>query len=433
MTLLAAASVRDITPEPGTAMSGYAARTGRARGAHDPLTLRALVVGDTALVTADVVGLSASTCRRIRQRCADLAEVVVHATHTHSGPVSMPGRLGGDCDRQWLASVEDAAVDAVREAARGAEPVTVLPWASPAPAVARNRRRAGGPVDSLLPGIALLSAGGACVATVVSYACHPVVLGADNLLFSADYPGALRRRIEAEAGGVAFFLTGCAGDANPGQVQVDPASAASEGGRTFADCTEVGEELAGAALAGLWKVRRRSSPGADGSSSVALSEASIHRLPVTLPFEVPEASALQAEAEHWRSETQRAGNAQERALFLCWQQWAQGRLEAGDGGTGPRAWTGSVAVLRWGPARIMALPGEPFAATGMQLRRHLGAPGAIVAGYCDGCPGYLPPLQEVPLGGYEVQDAHRYYGAPGPFAPGAAERLVEAAHGLPVR
>lgn len=56
----------------------------------------------------------------------------------------------------------------------------------------------------------------------------------------------------------------------------------------------------------------------------------------------------------------------------------------------------------------------------------------MVAGYCDGCPGYLPPRQEYPFGGYEVQDAHRYYGAPGPFVPGAAEALLEAALALPV-
>src|SRR5699024_5688961 len=206
---------------------------------HDSLTLRALVVGRTALWPDDVEGLDASTCRRIRQRCAGLAEVVVHATHTHSGPVSMPGRLGGDCDLRWLQSVEDAAVDAVREAARALQPVTVVTWASPGPSVATNRRRARGPVDPLLPGLALVGADGDCVATVVSYACHPVVLGADNLLFSADYPGPLRRRIEEGAGGLAFFLTGCAGDANPGEVQVDPASASSGGGRSVADCGRV--------------------------------------------------------------------------------------------------------------------------------------------------------------------------------------------------
>ncbi|HLR28469.1 MAG TPA: hypothetical protein VK086_07235 [Ruania sp.] len=411
---------------------------------HDPLTLRVLVVGSTALVSADVVGLDASTCRRIRQRCAGLAEVVVHATHTHGGPVSMPGRLGGDCDLEWLHSVEDAAVEAVREAVRALQPVTVVPWSSPGPSVATNRRRAGGTVDPLLPGLALVGADGDCVATVVSYACHPVVLGADNLLFTADYPGPLRRRIEDEIGGLAFFLTGCAGDANPGQVQVDPASASSGGGRSFADCAEVGEQLAEAALAGLREVRRRSSPWSVGSGGSELTEASLHRLPVTVEFAVPGIEALQAEVERWHHAVEVARDAQERALYSCWQQWARGKLEAaaradldtdtdtdtGDGG--PQRWAGTVAVLRWGPARILALPGEPFAGTGMQLRRRLGVPTAMVAGYCDGCPGYLPPREEYPFGGYEVQDAHRYYGAPGPFAPGAAETLLDAALRLPV-
>lgn len=420
-------------------MSGYAARTEPGRGTHDRLTLRALVVGGTALVTVDVVGLEASTCRRIRQRCAGHAEVVVHATHTHGGPVSMPGRLGGDCDLGWLQSVEDAAVDGVREAARSVQPVTVLPWASPGPSVARNRRRAGGPVDPLLPGLALVGADGDCVATVVSYACHPVVLGADNVLFTADYPGPLRRRIEDEVGGVALFLTGCAGDANPGQVQVDPASAG--GGRTFSDGTEMGEELAEAALAGLREVRRRSSPWSVGSGGAELTEASVHRVPVALEFAVPGVEALRAEVNRWRHAVKAARDGQERALYSCWQQWARSRLEAAAGADldtdtdddgGPQRWAGSVAVLRWGSARVLALPGEPFAATGRQLRRRLELPTAMVAGYCDGCPGYLPPRQEYPFGGYEVQDAHRYYGAPGPFAPGAAEALLEAALALPV-
>jgi hypothetical protein len=50
----------------------------------------------------------------------------------------------------------------------------------------------------------------------------------------------------------------------------------------------------------------------------------------------------------------------------------------------------------------------------------------MVAGYTNGCPGYLPTESEYPLGGYEVSDAHRYYGAAGPFRPGSAEDLVAA-------
>lgn len=409
-------------------MAGYAARTDPARGTHDPLTLRALVVDTTAVVTVDVVGLTSTTCRRIDRRCPGM-DVVVHAIHTHGGPVSTPGRLGGACDRRWLRALEDAAVDAVQTASAQVQPVTVETWASPGPPVAANRRRNGGPVDPLLPVIRLTRGDGATVATVVSYACHPVVLGADNLLLTADYPGPLRRRIETEAGGVALFLTGCAGDANPGQVEVDPARAAVVERRTFDDCAAIGADLAAAA----WRGRDRATPAA-GPHRAADEPAGTRfwSTTVRLPFDLPGADALAAEVDLWRRRAAAAADPGERALYSSWRDWA--RLQSAtlhDGAPRPETWTGRVSILRWGPATIVALPGEPFATTGMRVRQLLGVPGAIVAGYCDGCPGYLPPSQEYVHSGYEVRDAHRYYGAPGPFAPGAAEALTRALAGRP--
>jgi hypothetical protein len=86
-----------------------------------------------------------------------------------------------------------------------------------------------------------------------------------------------------------------------------------------------------------------------------------------------------------------------------------------------------VTALRWGSAVLVALPGEPFAAAALEIRAHAD-PGdtVLVAGYSDGCPGYLPPAEEYAHGGYEVEEAHRYYGLPGPFAQGASERLLGA-------
>ena len=68
MTLLAGAAIVDITPPPGLMMCGYAARTEPATGTHDPLTARALVIGDTAIVVADVLGVHEDSCARIRAR-----------------------------------------------------------------------------------------------------------------------------------------------------------------------------------------------------------------------------------------------------------------------------------------------------------------------------------------------------------------------------
>ena len=89
-------AVVDITPPLGLLLAGFAARTEPATGAHDPLTVRAVVVGDTAVVVADVIGIHEAMSARIRERCPlPSANVIVAATHTHGAPVSMADRAYG--------------------------------------------------------------------------------------------------------------------------------------------------------------------------------------------------------------------------------------------------------------------------------------------------------------------------------------------------
>ena len=68
-------------------------------GDHDALTVRALVVDETAVVTVDVIGIDANLSARARARAylPDQA-ITITATHTHGGPVSMPG----DCLRRLI-------------------------------------------------------------------------------------------------------------------------------------------------------------------------------------------------------------------------------------------------------------------------------------------------------------------------------------------
>ena len=58
----------DITPDRPLLMAGFAARTEPSLGVHDALTVRALIVDDTALVVADVIGLDEDLVARVRQR-----------------------------------------------------------------------------------------------------------------------------------------------------------------------------------------------------------------------------------------------------------------------------------------------------------------------------------------------------------------------------
>jgi neutral ceramidase len=406
----AGVAVRDVTPPPGVPMSGFVARTSPATGAHDPLLVHALVVEDTALVTVDVVGLHEDDCAQIRQWCALPADrVVVHATHTHGGPASMRGRLGGPVDERWLEQLIATCVEAVDAALAGAEPVEVSAGYGADPGVARNRRRPDGPVDRALPVVHLRRPDGSLLAGVVSYACHPVVLGADNTLLTADYPGVVRRVLAERLGGPVLFVTGCAGDANTGHPAAASISTAPAPDRTFAECERVGGLVAAAALAAS------PSPGSTHVDAV--------RREVLLDLDAPDVDP--GDVADWEAESARADPARAE-LLRCWAGWGRSQLAAPAGRAA--TWAGSVTALRWGRAVIVALPGEPFAAAAHEIRMHAGPDDTVlVAGYSDGCPGYLPPAEEYAHGGYEVEEAHRYYGLPGPFTKGGSERLVTAA------
>lgn len=389
-------AIRDCTPAAGLAMSGFAARTQPAAGAHDPITVRALAVDDTVLVTVDACGLHEDFCSAVRAEVPGAA--VVTATHTHGGPATVPGRLGGPVDPGYLAALRDACVAVAREAVGARQPATVEAGVGPDPGVARNRRRAGGPVFAPLTVVRFrrrTTAGvGATLASVVSYACHPVVLGPDNRLWTADYPGVVRAVMEAsEPGSTCLFLTGCCGELNTGHSAHDSMKPGRSADRTFAAAERIGRRVAAAALA----VDTGQAPGPAGPAGAPGPSGTLGvPRPPGMPT-VPGSAAASGEI----------------TLPMC---------TAG----APASWTARVTVLRWGGLRIVALPGEPFSVTARRTADLIGGE-CLVIGYADGSPGYLPPEEEYRYGGYEVEEAHRYYGMPGPFAPGAAEALTELA------
>ena len=272
-----------------------------------------------------------------------------------------------------------------------------------------------GPVDPALPVLRIREEGGAAIAVLACHALHPVVLGADNTLFTADYPGVVRRQLEAaHPGAIAIFLTGCTGDVNTGHAAHASISTAPRQDRTFAEAERIGARIAEAAL------RAPEQPLGH--------EVRAARAERMLPLARTETRPPEVLAAGWRQEAAAADPAR-AALLRCWADWADG--------IAPRAlspWPARVTVFDWGGVRLVALPGEIFAQTGLDLRRALdGDPFAgrtVTFGFADGCPGYIPPAGEYRHGGYEVEEAHRYYGMPAAFAPGAAEMLVAAVRDL---
>jgi neutral ceramidase len=410
--VFAGAAIVDITPAAGLPMAGFAARVSPATGIHDPLTVRAVAVGDTAIVVADVIGLDAATCRRVKDRVSLPGDcVVVAALHTHGGPVTMPGRLAAPCDEAYLGRLEDAMVTAVDRAVTGQRRARLEFGCGADPHVAKNRRHPGGLVDSHLPLMKIVAEDDSPIAIVTAYACHPVVLGADNTAWTADYPHYVRQALEAAyPGAVALFLTGCAADANTGHTAHASLSLATNPDRTFEAAERAGSRIAGSVL---------QAPTVEVEGPVAAAS-----VVVTLGFERREREPPRDLARLWRAE--RIGADPVRATVLeIWASWAESIPENAE----HSHVDGRVTVLLWGGVPIIALPGEIFAETALAIRKAAAVP-SFVVGYCDDNPGYLPPETEYKHGGYEVDEAHRFYGMPATFAPGSAERLAEAAIAL---
>src|SRR5215212_13613 len=215
-TVRAGAAVIDITPGVGIAMGGYGARQGVSTGIHDPLFVRVLVLDDgaTKLVIAicDLVGVTAELVEQARELivkdCGIPPEnVAISATHTHSGPL-----LRTEGVEAMISVTARKIVGAVQVALQCTQAVALKAATTRVTTISQNRRHPDWPIEETATILLAAPEGGAePVATVVNYACHATVLEHDNLLYSADFPGAMARAVERVVGGVGIYMQGAAG------------------------------------------------------------------------------------------------------------------------------------------------------------------------------------------------------------------------------
>lgn len=230
--LLAAVAVRDITPPPGVRMWGYDDRKGPAAGTLDPLYARGLVLrtgeSTVAIVTLDlgrVPRVSALDRIRARVKGAGVEHVIFAASHTHGGPAME------DDGAEHAKAIEARVGDCIEEAASRLEAVRIG-FGTAVFDISHNRRKilADGrclmmwrneervptsPVDHEASLIKLEKADGTPLAVLVHFACHPVVLGPDNVQYTADYAGEMARLVKEQTGAECLFLQGGCGDINP--------------------------------------------------------------------------------------------------------------------------------------------------------------------------------------------------------------------------
>ncbi|MBA4107940.1 MAG: hypothetical protein C0485_19585 [Pirellula sp.] len=222
---------RDITPSTATPMWGYGDRhASLSEGVADPLMAKAVVleVGDQrlAIVGMDIGrGPTAAMMKQIRQAVAEKAgveNVMIAGSHTHHGPViELTDREGfgkGKFDDavSYSQRLPQLLIEAIVEAKKNAVPAKIG-VAKKNVAWNRNRhsKRAIKSTDPMLAVIRLDDYAGQPIAVIANFAAHPVTADEGMLKFSADFPGALQRRVEESMQTNCVFMQGASGDLSP--------------------------------------------------------------------------------------------------------------------------------------------------------------------------------------------------------------------------
>lgn len=392
---------------PGTPMAGYAARVGGVTGELDPLTVGALVltVGHASfvLIAADLAAVDASLVDEVAAAAGlDRDALAMCASHTHAGPAGVIARMhpsDGDGLIPALRAAFVAACVSVIDAARASsEPVELLFGQAESEGLAANRNALEGPFDPRVSVLATRNRAGRLTSMVTQFACHPTILSAENRLVSADFPGAYRRAIEAQAwaGGespVALFVNGAAGDVS---------TRFTRQSQDMSEVERVGRGVALAAIRALDDARPLAPEIELARVSVTLTPRSLDDLSVVGSGP----SSGDSVAERRKAETRAQG-----AMLL--ERLAQ---------AGPDAIRHAfdVPVWRLGELRLVGIPGELFASLGARIGASASEP-VLVLGYANGYVGYLVDSAAEEAGTYEALAS--------PFARGSGDLVVGGAVG----
>jgi hypothetical protein len=385
----------DITPAKPVPLWGYGARHDRlSDGVIDRLQARALVIeakgSKLAIVGMDLGrGPTPAMMKQIRESVAarGIAQVLICGSHTHHGPViELTDQPGFGRDRfddavAYAKELPGKIVAAILEADSKRKPARIGVAAKDI-GLNRNRhtKRPVRPTDPRLTVIRLDESDGTSIGVLVHYTAHPVLTPAEKLSFSADYPGYLRARVEAELKAPCVFIQGAAGDqsANPPEGRRDP--------RAYGDL------LAGHAL--------------DLASDLATT--------------APKAPSIAAVTDrfHFASRV----NFNSAITFTLYArsffpELIRNYIKEFESGMNPEMTT----VVLNGELAIVGVPGEPFVQHALRLRERAYLPWTLVFGYCNGHLLYFPTIEAASEGGY---------GADPPVSPielGAGEATMNRA------
>lgn len=419
----------DITPEPGTCLSGWITPLRPAEVVRDPVMAHIGILsedfGSLAIISLDILSISAADSDDLRNRVETTCgipfdAVMIAATHSHTGP-AVANLPATPSDRAYVEKMKEAVVLAAARAVKQLVPARLGGTSGFEGRLSFNRRYirkdgivrthpvpadpgmlcAEGPVDTQLGVLCVRNMTGKAMGYFINFACHPCYYGGLRIV-TANYPGSISRYIKLHEGPqcVSVFLNGACGDVhhdNP----VNPDSGT--------DMETMGYILANSAF----ELALR----AEYSSKIQIGTA-IQKIKLPLRVLTPHMLA--------QSRMQLEGGAAE--LDPRWQRFGPDEVYAAsilelDERIRKSPFTEiSIQALKIGETALAAIPAELFAWLGIRIKTESRIKPVYVVSCANGMVGYAATKDAYSRGGYEVTPCIW-----SKLEPGAGETIVEAA------
>lgn len=393
---------RDITPEPGIELAGFAVRPQPSTRVHDRLIARALCLeaGPERLLWlhADVLAFDQALADRVRADIGadlglDASRVFLSASHTHSGPATIGLTGCGEIDPAYVRRLEKDLHLVARGALSNLEPCRVRTAQGRCDLAADRRNQPSAHTDPRVGVVGWARPDGTFKAVFLNYSMHPVCLR--DTLISADWPGAAARALAASLpGNPAVFATpGACGNVNPPAVGVSPEQ-----------MTRWGSEVAEHARRALTHLPEDATPDTAHRTGLRVAART-----VDIPVEAwgPEAIHRHADTSLAEPGGHREFGDKFRRAVEAWRSTMLERYEAARA-TPMRA---ELAVVHLGPAVLALVNAELFSRFG-----DLVAPATPVPVYpvtcANGMLGYASTLEAYAEGTYEVLWSPFFYNLP---------------------
>ena len=392
----------DITPRVGVELAGFGPfRNRHSIAVRDRLWARAMAAeqgGVTAVVVScDLIGLPRAMAREVRRFVTSAAgipaeAIMVHCTHTHSGPSTGKSIGWGDPDAPFLeilpGRIARACIDAVRNLREAALSHAEVPCEGmsynreydvrekdPDVVLRDDWRPARPELTDTTAHVVKAQADGRTIGFFSYFGCHPVVCCEQTRYIHGDYCGVATNRIEQEnPGATGLFLQGAQGDVNTCFVH-HPEEVSLRALDILA------ERYARSVRAGLAAAR----PLTVDSIRYALREVTFHRT----SWDLEKLRAMLAEKEsvlHAPNADDAASDVRLAMVYVIALRKLIGLKEAGLPFEAPT----DVHGIRIGPIELLASPAETFRAIKQEVVAQAKAPIPLVMGITNDTIGYAP-------------------------------------------